>query len=528
MDNFTVGDRCLVHRLESEAGQLLNGQHVTLVKAIIQNGRFECKFDDGTFKQIKPCNLQIINGDRVNQTKEKCEENVSSNQNKKEDQIKKDGEMDDDDKKETAAPTTTTHRQQEEEQDECPICLDELSIDCSKFNRFTCCGKGIHHHCQKQLRNTKSENIREYCPLCRTKCPTTNEEAIKQLQKWVKKKKAWAQGHLGNCYRHGTLGVKKDAKRAIVLYELAAEQGDTNAQFELGVMYNTGEGVDKNEIRASEFYKLAADQGHHDAQFSLGIMYEHGRGVDKDEKRAVEVYTLAADQGHISAQYNLGLMYAQGRGVEPDEKRAVEFFSLASEQGCVRAQYSLGVMYAGGRGVHQSYTKARELWTKAATQGHERSINAIKKVNKDLKRTKHALNLCTLAAEQGDVGAHHDLGCMYANGQVVDQSYTKARELWTKAASHGHERSINALKQLDQIEGRTTTTSSTVNSNTTFCFYCKKPEPTNKKFNKCQRCRSVSYCNRECQIKHWKARPNGHKKQCKKLAAAFKNKKNAK
>ena len=67
MDNFTVGDRCLVLHLESEAGQLLNGQHVTL-KAKVPNGRFKCKFDDGTFKQIKTCNLQIINGDRVNQT----------------------------------------------------------------------------------------------------------------------------------------------------------------------------------------------------------------------------------------------------------------------------------------------------------------------------------------------------------------------------------------------------------------------------------------------------------------------------
>ena len=81
MNNFTVGDRCLVHDLESEAGQQLNGQHVTVVKAIIQNGRFKCKCDDGTVKQIKPSNLQIIKGDRVHKTTEKCEESTSSNLN---------------------------------------------------------------------------------------------------------------------------------------------------------------------------------------------------------------------------------------------------------------------------------------------------------------------------------------------------------------------------------------------------------------------------------------------------------------
>ena len=52
-----------------------------------------------------------------------------------------------------------------------------------------------------------------------------NQNTIKQLQKWVKKKKAWAQCSLGGMHYHGTYGVKKDVKRAFVLYTLAAEYG---------------------------------------------------------------------------------------------------------------------------------------------------------------------------------------------------------------------------------------------------------------------------------------------------------------
>jgi len=140
-------------------------------------------------------------------------------------------------------------------------------------------------------------------------------------------------------------------------------------------------------------------------------------------------------------------------------------------------------------------------------------------VDKDEKR---AVEMYTLAADLGHVYAQCNLGKMYANGQGGYRSFTKAREWLTKAASQGCESAIDTLKQIDEAEGRTTTTPSTVISNTTFCSYCNKPEPTSKKFNKCKRCRSVSYCNRECQIKHWKTKPNGHKKQCKKLAAAFK------
>ena len=437
MDNFTVGDRCLVHLLESEAGQPLNGLHVTLVKAIIQNGRFKCRFDDGTVKQIKPCNLQIINGHRANQTKEKCEENASSNLNKTEDQTKMEVTTDDD-KKEISA-TTTIHQQQQqqrkqqrkqqqreeekEEREECSICLDLLPTDASEFLRATCCGKGMHKKCREDMIKSKmSQDQKRRCVMCRTKYPDDTKEGdkeiVEQLRKWVKKGKAWAQSMLGARYRDGTHGVKKDIKRAAVLFNLASEQGDVVAQYNLGCLYDIGHGVDKDKKRAVELFTLAADQGYVNAQFNLGNIYRYGRGVDKDEKRAVEMYTLAADQGDGQAQFNLGCMFAEGKG--------------------------------------------------------------------------------------------------------VDQSLGKTREWLTKAALQGNEDAINGLKQLDEAEGRTTTpssTSSTVNSTTTFCSYCNKPEPTHTKFNRCKGCRSVAYCNRECQIKHWKTKTNGHKKQCKKLKA---------
>ena len=45
------------------------------------------------------------------------------------------------------------------------------------------------------------------------------------------------------------------------------------------------------------------------AQYNLGVMYDNGDGVPQDYKEAVKWYRLAAEQGDASAQYNLGLMY---------------------------------------------------------------------------------------------------------------------------------------------------------------------------------------------------------------------------
>ena len=69
-----------------------------------------------------------------------------------------------------------------------------------------------------------------------------------------------------------------------------------------------------------------------------------------------------------------------------------------------------------------------------------------------------------------------NVGTYYANGKGVDQSFTKAREWWTKAAAQGFKGAIEDLKRLDKDEGRTTTTSSTtVTDNTSSgCTRCQR------------------------------------------------------
>jgi len=66
-------------------------------------------------------------------------------------------------------------------------------------------------------------------------------------------------------------------------FRLAAEQGDADAQFFLGVMYATGEGVPENDAEAVKWYRLAAEQGDARAQFNLGVMYDNGKGVPEND-----------------------------------------------------------------------------------------------------------------------------------------------------------------------------------------------------------------------------------------------------
>ena len=114
------------------------------------------------------------------------------------------------------------------------------------------------------------------------------------------------------------------ADYATALRELRplAEQGNAQAQYALGIMYNKGEGVPQNDAEAVKWWRKAAEQGHAIAQYTLGILYDMGLGVPQDYAKSLQWYRKAAEQGDAEAQSNLGLMYYDGKGVPQDYAKA--------------------------------------------------------------------------------------------------------------------------------------------------------------------------------------------------------------
>lgn len=84
---------------------------------------------------------------------------------------------------------------------------------------------------------------------------------------------------------------------------------------------------------AAAWYRKAAEQGDADAQYNLGNLYAQGQGVAQDDAQAVAWYRKAANQGYAKAQSNLGVMYAEGRGVARDDVEAYRWFSIAGAKG---------------------------------------------------------------------------------------------------------------------------------------------------------------------------------------------------
>lgn len=223
-----------------------------------------------------------------------------------------------------------------------------------------------------------------------------------------------------------------------------ARDGDTEAQYGVGIKYLNGQGVKQDRAEARRWLKLAADAGHEaakdklkrlqnqqasfetmlakakagdtDAQCQVGLMYLKGKGVDQDGDQARNWIGKAARQGNDKAITRLGILYYKGEGGPPDYSRAFELFNSV-RQDSVLAQYYLGEMYAQGKGVERNHTTAIEWYRKAADGGFKRAGGKIINMEEEIRMAeRRKLNMARkkqsieaaearLAAEQQQVEA---------------------------------------------------------------------------------------------------------------------------
>ena len=109
-----------------------------------------------------------------------------------------------------------------------------------------------------------------------------------------------------------------DFDTAFKEFTIAAQEGLSLAQYNLGILYFTGQGVEQDFDEAFEWTKRAAEQGHLDAQFNLGSLYLDGQGTQISVLEGVNWFTQAAKSGHANSAFTLAKMYQKGDFVDSD------------------------------------------------------------------------------------------------------------------------------------------------------------------------------------------------------------------
>ena len=137
---------------------------------------------------------------------------------------------------------------------------------------------------------------------------------------------------------------KKDFERAAEILRPAADSGDTEAQYELGVMYRRGEGLAANSKQAAHWWGKAANRGHARSEYNLGTLYMLGEGVPRSTPEALAWTEKAARHGFPDAAYKLGWMLRQGFGGDERRQEGLHWLRRAAQAGHGEANYLLAVM----------------------------------------------------------------------------------------------------------------------------------------------------------------------------------------
>ncbi|MGA2889888.1 MAG: tetratricopeptide repeat protein [Terracidiphilus sp.] len=132
----------------------------------------------------------------------------------------------------------------------------------------------------------------------------------KQMRAYLRD--AAQSGHANALYWTTRYG-EKEGQEAYELLLRAGQMGSRGSQRDLGALYATGDWAGpRDTARAVYWYRLAAERGHDDAQYNLGIMYLSGEGTDPSREDGLSWLNRAATQGDSQSRRVLAEIYRNG------------------------------------------------------------------------------------------------------------------------------------------------------------------------------------------------------------------------
>lgn len=190
-----------------------------------------------------------------------------------------------------------------------------------------------------------------------------------------------AQLNLGRCYYFGN-GVSKDYVKAFEWTKKAAEQGHYVAQYNLANMYFNGWGTTKSVVSANEWMKKASDAGYAPAQYAYGIALINGEGIPKNENEGVSLIKSSAEKGLLDARAMMGHFLLNGVYLGRDIETGLSYTKSAANENHPLALYDLSICYLNGIGVTADKNKGKEYLNKSAALGYQPAKNELEKLKR--------------------------------------------------------------------------------------------------------------------------------------------------
>ena len=183
---------------------------------------------------------------------------------------------------------------------------------------------------------------------------------------------AWGTITLTDALRNPSMDTN-DVERVLVkcfgIFKKAADAGDSNGLYNLGMCYMQGYGCVQDQDLAYKCFLASAEAGHPESINNVGGFYRDGIVVRANPETAAKWFARSADLGNVYGMFNYALALQRGEGVEKDAKKAVELLKEASELGSAEAMNAYGMCYYNGDGVDKDAVEAVKWYRASAARG---------------------------------------------------------------------------------------------------------------------------------------------------------------
>lgn len=218
--------------------------------------------------------------------------------------------------------------------------------------------------------------------------------------------------------------------------EQQATLNNADAQYQLGLAYETGEGVKRDLGKATYWYQQASENNHVAATFNYAQALEFGRGVQANPAKALLLYTKLAVDGDVTALGKVAKLYQQGSPEIADEDQAVLWYSLAKD-------------------ASDSYQNAYEEALQAQYNAQQlRQIEALKQQEQANQKNTNSTNTGT--SQEGDSGFSGWLHLVYlfVIAALLALLFYRQRQAQTLELKQTH--STNHPNHTDQLQSQLT------------------------------------------------------------------------
>ena len=123
--------------------------------------------------------------------------------------------------------------------------------------------------------------------------------------------------------------------------------------------------------KALELFEEAAELDSKEALHSLGSMYYHGEGVEQDKEKGSEFYKKAAMQGCVTSRYNVA-MIEKNKG---NWNSALKHLLISAKMGHKESIVKIKDIFMAGAATKEQYTDA--------PRGYQNAVEEMKSDDRD-------------------------------------------------------------------------------------------------------------------------------------------------